>query len=118
MLNLREREVMSAVYALCESSGRCLIAPSEILRLLPAKDKFTEETLEKILRALEMDGYFELLLSERKGEKMYVITLLSLGLSYKRETAKEKRDVAYKLFWAVTSAVVAFLVGLFLRAVF
>lgn len=118
MLNLKEKEVMSAVYSLCGESGRCLVAPSEILRALPSKEKTSEEKLEKILRALELDDYFELLSSDRKGEKMYVITLHAAGFAYKRETAKEKRDVAYRLFWAVVSAVVAFLVGLFLRFVF
>ena len=118
MLNLREREVMSAVYSLCKETGRCLVAPKELLRMLPKKRNFSEEKLERHLRELELDDYFELLASDRKGEKMYVITLHAAGFSFKRETKKQKRDVAYKLFWAVTSAVVAFLVGVFLRSVF
>ncbi len=118
MLNLREREIMSVIYSLCEGTGRCLASPKEILRMLPKKRKLTEERLEKILRELELDDYFELLSSDRKGEKMYVVTLHSAGVSFKRETEKQKRDIAYKLFWAVVSAVVAFLVGVFLRSVF
>lgn len=118
MLNLRERAVMSVIYTLCQGAGQCLVSPKELLRMLPKRRRFSEDDLEKILKELELDDYFELLFSDRKGEKMYVITLHGAGFSFKRETEKQKRDVAYKLFWATVSAIVAFLVGVFLRSVF
>lgn len=118
MLNKRETEVMNAVYALCHEKGVCLIAPSELLSLLPKRRKYTEEGLESILQALSMDDYFELLSSERKGEKMYVISLRASGVAFKRSFAQMRRDAAMKIFWAVASAVVAFLVGLVLKRIF
>ena len=118
MLNKRETEVMSAVYELCHDKGVCLIAPTELLSLLPKRKKYTEESLDNVLKALSMDDYFELLSSERKGEKMYVISLRANGYAYKRCSLQEKRKIAVKLLWAVTSAVVAFLVGLLLRRIF
>lgn len=118
MLNKRETEVMNAVYALCHEKGVCLIAPSELLSLLPKRRKYTEEGLESILQALSMDDYFELLSSERKGEKMYVISLRASGIAFKRSFAQMRRDAAMKIFWAVASAVVAFLVGLVLKRIF
>ena len=69
MLNRRESEVMQAVYSLCREDGRCLVAPADLLKLLPKKEKCTEEKLEKILKALELDDYFEMISSDRKGEK-------------------------------------------------
>ena len=118
MLNKRETEVMSAIYALCHEKGVCLVAPSEILSLLPKRKKYTEEVLENILQALSLDDYFELLSSERKGEKMYVISLRANGFAFKRYFAQMRRDAAMKIFWAVTSAVVAFVVGLILKRIF
>ena len=109
---------MNAVYALCHEKGVCLIAPSELLSLLPKRRKYTEEGLESILQALSMDDYFELLSSERKGEKMYVISLRASGVAFKRSFAQMRRDAAMKIFWAVASAVVAFLVGLVLKRIF
>ena len=109
---------MNAVYALCHEKGVCLIAPSELLSLLPKRRKYTEEGLENILQALSMDDYFELLSSERKGEKMYVISLRASGVAFKRSFAQMRRDAAMKIFWAVASAVVAFLVGLVLKRIF
>ena len=109
---------MNAVYALCHEKGVCLIAPSELLSLLPKRRKYTEEGLESILQALSMDDYFELLSSERKGEKMYVISLRANGIAFKRSFAQMRRDAAMKIFWAVTSAVIAFIVGLILKWIF
>ncbi len=118
MLSKREAEVMGAVYELCHDKGVCLIAPTELLSLLPKHKKYTEEILESVLQALSMDDYFELLSSERKGEKMYVISLRSNGFAFKRYAAQLRRDAAMKIFWAVTSAVVAFIVGLILKRIF
>ncbi len=118
MLSRREAEVMNAVYTLCRDKSVCLIAPSELLSLLPHGKKYSEEGLEAILKALAMDEYFELLSSERKGEKMYVISMRANGFAFKRSFAQMRRDAALKIFWAAASAVVAFLVGLVLKRIF
>lgn len=120
MLDKRENEVMRAVYSLCGDSGRCLVSPAELRRILPlkAQGKCTEERLEKTLRALELDDYFELLSTDRKGEKMYVITLHANGFAFRRAGQQLKRNFAAKIVWAVLSAVVAFLVGVVLKKIF
>ena len=89
MLSKYENEVMSAVYSLCDGTDGCLISPIDILSILPAKRKISTEKLDDILNALKCDGYFDLIPSERKGEKMYVINLKESGFAYKR-TAKQK----------------------------
>ena len=109
---------MGAVYTLCEGKGICLISPTDLISLLPSRKKYTEEQVEKILGALALDYYFELLSSERKGEKMYVISLHASGYAYKRCSLQQKRDVALKLGWAIASAVIAFLVGWVLKWIF
>ena len=118
MLNRRENEVMNAIYSLCCDKGICLISPSELLSLLPTRKRYTEEVVEKILNELALDNYFEVLSSERKGEKMYVISLRANGYAYKRCYVQMRRNFAAKMLWAVVSAVVAFLVGLLLKRIF
>ena len=118
MLNKKESEVMNAVYELSAGKNVCLVSPAELLAMLSPRGKYTEEILEKILDALALDNYFELLSSERKGEKMYVISLRTNGYAFKRYAAQARRDAAVKVFWAVASAVVAFLVGLVLKRIF
>ena len=118
MLNRRENEVMDRVYALCHEKGVCLISPVELLAMFSPRKKYTEAQLEKILEALALDNYFEFLSSERKGEKMYVISLRANGYAYKRCSLQKKRDMALRLLWAIASAVVAFLVGILLKRIF
>lgn len=118
MLNKKENEVMRAVYSLAHEKGICLLSPAELLSLLPPRKKYTEQEVEKILNELALDNYFELLSSERKGEKMYVISLRANGYAYERCSLQQRRDVALRLFWAIASAVVAFAVGLVLKRIF
>ena len=118
MLSKRESEVMNAVYTLCHEKGVCLISPAEILALLPTRKHYTEEKLEQLLSELALDDYFELLSSERKGEKMYVISLRASGYAFKRCSMQMRRTAALKFVWAIASAVVAFLVGLLLKRIF
>ena len=118
MLNKRESEVMRAVYSLCHSEGICLVSPAELLSLLPSRKKYTETQLEKILDALALDDYFELLSSERKGEKMYVISLRANGYAFERGYMQMRREGYRKICWTVASAVLAFLVGVILKRIF
>ena len=118
MLNKRENEVMNAVYSLCHERGVCLISPAELIALLPVRKGFTEEKLDEVLNVLALDDYFELLSSERKGEKMYVLSLRSKGQAYRRCSLQQRRDIAVKMLLAVASAVGAFVVGLILRRIF
>ena len=118
MLNKRETEVMKVIFSLCHERGVGLISPAELLDMLPPKRKYTEERVEEILNSLALDDYFELLSSERKGEKMYVISLRSNGYAFKRGYVQMRRNALFKLFWAVVSAVVAFTVGVLLKRIF
>ena len=118
MLNRRESEVMDTVYTLCHDKSVCLISPTELLSQLSPRRHYTEEELERILSALSMDDYLEMLSSERKGEKMYVISLRGNGYAYKRNSVQYKRGIMLKLTWAVASAVIAFLVGVILKWIF
>jgi hypothetical protein len=118
MLTRKEFEIMGAVYSLCRDKGVCLISAAEILALLSPRRKYTEEDLENTLNELALDNYFELLSSERKGEKMYVISLHANGYAFKRGYVQRRRDAFLKIAWAALSAVIAFAVGLLLKRIF
>lgn len=118
MLNKRETEVMNVIFSLCHETGVGLFSPAEILDMLPKKRNYTEENVETILSELALDNYFELLASERKGEKMYVISLHANGYAFKRGYVQRRRDAFLKIAWAALSAVIAFAVGLLLKRIF
>ena len=118
MLNKSENEVMAAVYSLCDGTGGCLVSLLDIMSILPAKHKYTPERIEDILNALQCDGYFDLISSERKGEKMYVINLKENGFAYKRTAKQKQRDIAFKIFLAFVGALATFIFGLMLKGIF
>ncbi len=118
MLSKNENRVMSAVYSLCDGTEGCLVSPLDILSLLPSKNRISPERLDDILTALKCDGYFDLISSERKGEKMYVINLKENGFAYKRTARQKQRDIAFKIFLAFVGAFATFIFGLLLKAVF
>ncbi len=117
-LNRRENEVMNAVYELSGGKERFLLLPSELAAVLPAKEKFDEAALERLLRSLSLDGYFDVIESERKGERVFVIQMREAGLSYRRQDYQRKRSILFRFTIAALGAVVTFLVGLVLRAIF
>ena len=117
-LNRRENEVMGAMFALADGKERFLAAPDEIISMLPPKADYDEEKLERILHALELDGYFELISSERKGERVYVVHMKEAGRSYRRSDAKRKRSLMFRLAVTVLCGVLSFLVGVILKKIF
>ena len=118
MLSRRENQVMKRVYTLCQERGICLVTAAELLSGIKHGERWTESDLEKTLLDLKADKYFDLLYSERKGEKTYVITLHEEGFAYPRMELQLRRDFALKMAWAAMSAGVAFLVGVLLKFVF
>lgn len=118
MLTKNEDEIMRAVYDLCDGTEGCLISPAEIMSLLPAKRKYTFEKIDTILRDLMHDGYFDLIPSERKGEKMYVINLKETGFSYKRAAKQRQRDIAFRITLAFIGAAATFIFGIIIKGIF
>ena len=117
-LNRKENEVMNAVYELSCGKERFLVSPSELRAVLPAKGKYDEVSLGRFLRSLALDGYCELIESERKGEPVFVIHMREAGLSYRRQDYQRRRAVCFRWGVAAVGAVITFLVGILLRLIF
>ena len=116
MLTRRECDVMRAVFTLSGGKERFLCTPQEISALI--RHPMEGEALERTLRALELDGYFDLLLSSRKGERIFVVHMRTLGLSFRRDDVRRKRAVLFKWGIAAVGAALSFLVGILLRLLF
>lgn len=117
-LNRRESEVMAAVFALSDGKERFLVSPFEILAVLPPKADYDEEKLERVLHGLELDGYFDLISSERKGERVYVVHMREAGLSFQRSGAKRKRSLFFRLAVTVLCGILSAAVGILLKKIF
>ena len=118
MLSRSENEIMRAVYDLCDGTDGCLVSHVDILCLLPPKRKYDIPKIDSVLHDLSYDGYFDIITSERKGEKMYVINLKESGMSYKRMIRQRQRDIAFRIALAFVGALATFLFGLIIRGLF
>lgn len=117
-LNKKESEVMDAVFRLSGGKERFLVSPYELVSMLPARGKYDEVALGRLLRSLSLDGYFELVESERKGEPVYVIQMREAGLNFRREDYQRRRSVCFRWAVAAVGAVITFFVGVLLKIIF
>ncbi|MGN1234453.1 MAG: hypothetical protein ACI4U2_00540 [Christensenellaceae bacterium] len=103
-----ERSFMEILCKRCLDRGSCLLSPAE----------FPQVDVGKKLSELESEGYLEYVASERKGERVFVVTMKNKGFCYLRESRQQQRQIAFRLTLAACCAVVSFLVGLLLRSFF
>ena len=117
MLSKNENRVMNAVYERCGGKSSLLISPIDLLKII-GTSLMTLTEIEKAIIALSQDGYFDLVYSDRHGETVYCITLSSKGLAFKRNSTVMKRNLIFRLGLSVVFALVSFVIGLILKAIF
>lgn len=117
MLNKLENKVMLALFGQCKERKAVLIAPIDLIKICGA-DELTLTKLEKIVNDLAMDGYFDLIYSDRHGETVYCVTLTEKGKGYLRNQKVVRRNLLFRLMVTVALAVVSFIIGLILKAIF
>ncbi len=115
MLSVKEGKVMTAILALRGEKNSFLISPDDILAAVAYIER---EELEKILENLCSDGYFDFILSDRKGERVYCISLTEKGKGYLRSVKELKRNVLLRVCLTAALAVMSFVIGVILKAVF
>lgn len=118
MLTKNEDKIMYAIYSAMGGKQCCLLTPDDILSIAGVRNEVNYKLLDEILESLEYDDYFDLVISDRKGEKVYCITLHGKGLAYKRQKIIIKRNLRYKLAVTVIFALISFLITLLLKAIF
>lgn len=107
---------MGAVFSLSEGKERFLVAPYELMALLPPRMNFDEEKLFRTMKSLELDGYFELIESDRKGERVFVVHMREAGLSFRRSDAVRRRRMYYKIAVTVLCGILSALVGVLVKS--
>lgn len=115
-LSKRENAVMSAVFQLSEGKERFLVAPYELLALLSPRLNFNDEKLSRTLRSLELDGYFELIESDRKGERVFVVHMKEAGRCFRRNDALRRRKIVYKIAVTLLCGALSALVGILVKS--
>jgi DNA-binding MarR family transcriptional regulator len=117
MLNKTESKVMSVIYSSCSQRNSLLITPLDLKSLI-GEGSLKEQELDKIVDDLYKDGYYDLVFSERRGEKVYCITLTEKGKGFNRNKKIMKRNILFRLTLSAGLALFSFIIGLILKAIF
>ena len=112
VLTKKEKAVMRVIYHEADKqSGACLLTPIEIFSQIPLDLDFEENELDVALRNLEIDEYFDVTRSDRKGELVYCINLHKKGLQFARVERAFKSNVTFRILLAVATGLTSAAVG-------
>lgn len=117
MLSRYEDKVMSVLYKESKDKKSYLITPTDLLKT-SGVETLSLTDLDKVVKDLSVDGYFDLVYSDRRGETVYCISLTEKGRGYQRNAKLIKRNLIYKLIVTVGFAFLSFVIGLLLKAIF
>lgn len=101
-----------------KNSGVCLLSPIDIFSNVSLDVDIAENDLDIVLRDLEIDDYFDITPSEKRGELVYCINMRKKGLSFARQEKAFKSNIKFKLMFALGSCVVTSLVAVGIRQLF
>ena len=106
MLNRKTKALLRVIYdRAIRKDGVCIAKSVDLLSEIPYKIEFLREDFEPSMKALMMEGYFEAVETEKKGEMYYCITLLQGGYDFSRQIASEKRAIKFKVVLTVCGVI-------------
>ena len=94
-----------------KQSGACLLTPIDIFTQIPLDLDFEEHELDVALRNLEIDDYFDVTQSDKKGELVYCINMHKKGLQFARVERAFKSNLRFKILLTIGTAIMSALIG-------
>jgi predicted transcriptional regulator len=117
MLNRVENKVMATIFSACNNKTSLLITPIDLIKMTGEKS-VSLSTMERIVKDLHSDGYFDLIYSDRHGETVYCISLTEKGKGFIRNKKVLRRNLIYRVSLTVALAFLSFIIGIILKAIF
>lgn len=117
MLNKSERACLDLLLKGFNGEKR-LVCLNEIYRSAGKPAGLDEAAFLKALKNFETEDYIEVIRTDRHGEPFLYMRRKKRGENYKKERAENAKKVAVRLCLAVLSALVTFLAGRILYAIF
>ena len=117
MLEKVKKKILTFLTKLCKDRQSVLISPTDLIKNLNYNE-ISQEDLETKMVELSNEGYFDLVYSDRRGEKVYCITLLEKGKGYLRKERIERQNLVKRFFLTIAFAVLSFMVGAILKKIF
>ncbi|MBQ4558041.1 MAG: hypothetical protein IJA61_01530 [Clostridia bacterium] len=119
MLNKKEKIVMQYLFEVCSNNdGKCLLSARDISTKVFSKIELTDFEVDEIVNNLKLDDYIDVIHSDKKGQEVYLISLKEKGQGYQRERQNVKKSWRSALIRTIILAIVSFVVGIILKAIF
>ena len=117
MLNKKENTIMAFIFDKAHTRGSCLLTPSDLIVAGLPDFILTQDDVKKILDLLELDGYIEVVLSDKNGEKVYCISLKAKGEAFKRQKQISRKSLRNRILITVALAVLSACVTLIIKLI-
>ena len=117
MLDRIEKKVVLTLCKELKDRSAILISPLDLLKMVGVEN-LAISRLEKIVSDLKTDGYIDLVYSDRRGERVFCISLLERGKGFLRSERQKRRNLFARLILTIGFAIVSFLVGVILKKIF
>jgi hypothetical protein len=118
MLKKKYESVLKVLNDNAYKGESLIISPSSIVAFCGNEKLVNDKNVEDVLKSLCSSDYIDMVLSDKKGETFYCITLLKKGKNYKQEKSQEIKNIKSRIILAVVCALVSFIVGKILIAIF
>ena len=118
MLSKKEKLIMQYILNVSASKDTCLLLPIDVQHAVEPKYTINQIEVQALLDGLVQENYISLVNSDKNGELIYCITILPKGKAFVREQKDIKKSWSTAIIRTILLAVLSFIVGLILRAIF
>ena len=114
----QEKILMQYILDNCVEKDTCLLSPIDIIHSFEPKYSIKQIELQSYIDGLVQENYISVVNTDKNGELIYCITILPKGKSFVREQKNIKKNWTASLIKTVILAVVSFVIGIILKAIF
>lgn len=118
MLSKKEKMTMQYIFEKCKEKSSVLLTPEELCNNLSPKFDVQCIEMDEIINNLVLENYITMILSDKKGKPIYCISLDKKGESFERDIENSKKGTIKLIVRTIALAVLSFVVGLILKAIF
>lgn len=119
MLDRKEKIIMGYIYENSEKGKSRLFSAQEFIDFTSTKRHILSlSELDEIMISLSKENMIDYVQSESKRGTIYCISLKSKGYVFKKDLKKEKRYTSWIIIRTALLAVLSFIIGILLKAIF
>ena len=119
MLDKKEKIIMGYIYDNCEKGKSHLFSAQEIIDFIATRKHILSlAELDDIIITLSKENMIDYVQSESKKGTMYCVSLKNRGYIFKKDLQKEKRYASWIILRTALLAVLSFIIGVLLKAIF